>query len=441
MRHRLLLLVVGLLGLSLIMSPGAQAASIYDTTYKSTATLVQKGSYGCSDQDITYNWSNYLTNDEFSGVKESFALAKSQGRWGVSVSYGSVNVFWTEDTSLYLDWMDPVYGGGYSVMAKGNAVHRAQFLLSGYYSPKPCIPYISSYSTDAGADAVIADRFGYNKNLFVLTDYPNYPSGYEGAPLVTSEPKAKHVAGGDSFSGGEGNPSFEAGTDVDGQNECHRSPQAYPRLLQNERGLGSTAFVACGGATLSNILGGQWNEPSQLSVLSEETEDVTLTAGGNDVGFKWYILGCTVECGPGTSVYSAMISGINDPAFKSSLINTYEAILEAAPTADLYVADYPYLAAEDATTCQGLDFSGAYDVQEALNAVIGAAVAEVALSSNRIFMVRTNSSGSPFAGKHLCNGSDSYFNGLVSWPNAEYSLHPNEEGHEAYADIFEEAMS
>jgi hypothetical protein len=175
--------------------------------------------------------------------------------------------------------------------------------------------------------------------------------------------------------------------------------------------------------------------------LGEETEKITLTAGGNDVGFSSYVLGCVVACGPGTLIYSAMMDGIGQPAFKANLIFTFEEILEAAPNADLYVADYPYLAAEDATACQGLDFSGAYDVQEALNAVIGAAVAEVALNSSRIFMVRTNYSGSPFEGEHLCNNGVSFFNGLVSWPNVEYSLHPNEDGQEAYADVFEEAMS
>lgn len=215
MRNKFVWLLAVLFSLLLAMLPSvANATSIYDATYKSTATLVQKGNFGCSDQDITYSWPNYLTNDEFSGVKESFILAKSQGRWGVSVSYGQVQVFWTEDTSLYLDWMDPVYGGGYSVMAKGNDVHRAELSLNGYYYPKPCMPYVSSYSTDSGTQMVISDKFGYNKNLFVMTDRPNYPTGYEGTLLATSEPKAEYVAMGDSYSSAEGNPSFEAGTNV-----------------------------------------------------------------------------------------------------------------------------------------------------------------------------------------------------------------------------------
>lgn len=183
MRNKFAWLLAALLSLPLVMVPsGAQAASIYDTTYKNTSTLIQKGYYGCSDQDITNSWSDYLTNDEFSGVEESFALAISQGRWGVSVGYGQVNVFWTEDDSLYLDWMDSVYGGGYSILAKGNGIHRAEFSLSGYYSPKPCLPYISSYWTSA-TDVVITDKYGYNKNLFVVTDYLNYPPNYDGSSI------------------------------------------------------------------------------------------------------------------------------------------------------------------------------------------------------------------------------------------------------------------
>lgn len=146
-----------------------------------------------------------------------------------------------------------------------------------------------------------------------------------------------------------------------GVNECHRSSLAYPRLLQNALNLGPTAFVACSGAATANVqYGGQWNESAQVDVLSDETKIVTLTVGGNDVGFGDYALGCVVACGPGTPIYTAMMDGIEQPAFKANLVSTYEAILEKAPNADLYVADYPYLAEEDAAACQGLDFSGAY---------------------------------------------------------------------------------
>jgi lysophospholipase L1-like esterase len=288
--------------------------------------------------------------------------------------------------------------------------------------------------------------FLYNKFLFVNAQSIAYPLDYSGGliPLEYISPPAKAVVMGDSIASGEGNPSFERGTDVGGQNGCHRSPFSYARLLQNDSDLNfeSMAFVACSGAATANILGGQWNEPSQLDALSDETELVTLNIGANDAGFSDYVLGCVVACGPGTPVYTAMMDGINSPAFKANLVYTYEEILEAAPNADLYVADYPYLADEYTTACQGLDFSGAYEVQTALNEVIFDAVIEVGLNSGRIFMVQTNYPGSLFEGGHLCNGGDSLFYGVIPDPwNYEYSLHPDEGGHGAFAEVFEEAIA
>jgi lysophospholipase L1-like esterase len=451
-----------------MLPPSAQAASIYDVTYKSTANLVQKGYYGCSDQDITYNWSNYLSNDEFSGVKESFALGKSQGKWGVSVSYGAVEVFWTEDTSLYLDWMDPVYGGGYSVMAKGDDLHRAEFSLNGYYSPKPCVPYVSSYTTNASAGTVIADKFGNTKNLFLMTSYPNYPPGYEGTLLVTSEPKATYAAMGDSFSGGEGNPAFEPGSAQDSVNECHRSPQAYPRLVQNALNLGPTAFVACSGATTNDVLGipegdnphGKWNEPAQINALSDETEVVTITIGGNDVGFGNFGYECLFPvnlthgtCDEFTDIYEETVWKINNE-LPDKVENVYGALLSEAPNADIYVLGYPHIAPyktiEDVfdQDCGGLydefpnnwgDARAAHEITNLLNEVIEDAViaTNTQYSTDRLEFVPVDEGA--FAGHDACS-DDSYFHGIVV-PDTEYSVHPDVDGQEAYAADLSDAMS
>lgn len=189
--HRLktvaLSFAASLVALLTMFSSSAVATSGYDSVYKSTSSLTQSGNR-CSDQDLTNNWSQYLTSDEFSGLKDSFDTAVAQGRWGVSVAWGQVHVFWTEDTSLYLDWNDPSYGGGYAVMAKGNGIHNAEFSMSNTYYPKVCTPYVSSYTTDGNANTFVSDRYGNNKNLFVNTDHPNYPSGYEGASIPAVQP-------------------------------------------------------------------------------------------------------------------------------------------------------------------------------------------------------------------------------------------------------------
>ena len=71
--------------------------------------------------------------------------------------------------------------------------------------------------------------------------------------------KLEYVAMGDSFSSGEGVTPFITGTDKNApdENRCHRSEDAYPLLLEEDEdlNLNLTAFVACSGATTSNITG------------------------------------------------------------------------------------------------------------------------------------------------------------------------------------------
>lgn len=56
----------------------------------------------------------------------------------------------------------------------------------------------------------------------------DYPRGtFLGDTSNPAEPFIEYYAMGDSYSAGEGVPSFESGTDDPGVNECHRSPKAY----------------------------------------------------------------------------------------------------------------------------------------------------------------------------------------------------------------------
>lgn len=482
---------------SLVMSASvASAASAYDDVIDSVNTVhlsrdgVTQGTPACASVDITTAWASILTNSSswtartqiIGGATRTATLAD----WATTVGNGvgwaviqqhqnnastpndgspvgdAVFVVFTPSASAQVDFSSTaIYYGAqkqaYMTNTNGGYVYSVRIQVDDLGSSggvDQCTPVISMALRETTATSWFKELYsvaatstessgGYGLRPLFINAPVNYPSGYEGEVASTAPLAPKYAPLGDSYSTGEGNPQFEYGTDVGGVNGCHRSPQSYPRLLQAEMGFEPVAFVACSGATTANIaMSGQWNEPPQIDALTDEVGDVTLTIGGNDVGFFDYVLGCIVACGPGTPIYNAMMTSINSPAFKANLMYAYEEILDAAPNADLYVADYPYLAAEDATTCEGLDFSGAHDVQEALNEVIFDAVMEVGLNSSRIFMVQTNYVGSPFEGGHLCNGGSSLFHGVVLDPaNYEYSLHPNAAGHAAYAAVFEDAMS
>ncbi len=452
------LLFVTVLFASLMASGGtASAASDYDGAYRKTDTITLgndgwPGGYtACASVDYTASWASAMLSapQMTTAYRESFNKALEDGRRGVSgvttTSYGHTVegfiVYWTEDTSLQLNWT-AAYDGHIVTASGGSSFHSV--LIRNHNAQttgSDCSPYaVLAGSSMVSTSTDVIGSFEDVLNLFISTEHPNYPTGYEGESVFAEAPMAKYVAMGDSFSSGEGASPFEIGTDTGGVDECHRSPLAYPRLAQGDLSLGLTAFVACAGATTANILSGQWNELAQIGALSGNTEKVTLTIGGNDVAFSSYLLGCVVLCGPGTPIYDAMIAGINQPAFRALLEYTYEKILQKATTAQIYVADYPYLSAPSVTTCWGLDFSGAYEVQTALNEVIRNAVENVGMSNPRIHYVATNYSNSPFTGGELCGGNGApLFNGVML--PGEYSLHPNALGQRAYATVFEEVMA
>lgn len=164
--------------------------------------------------------------------------------------------------------------------------------------------------------------------------------------------KLEYVAMGDSFSSGEGVTPFIAGTDKSApdENRCHRSEDAYPLLLEEDPdlNLNLTAFVACSGATTSNIAGtGQWNEQRQLSALSASTDVVTITIGGNNVGFKEFATACVIDvCGEGSSIYVSTINAI--ASLDDDLENVYQQILATIDTqGQLYVMNYPMMVPTD----------------------------------------------------------------------------------------------
>jgi lysophospholipase L1-like esterase len=100
------------------------------------------------------------------------------------------------------------------------------------------------------------------------------------APEMRLSPGDHYVAMGSSFAAGPG-VSTSADTPA---NRCGRSHDNYAHQVAAQLGLLLTD-VSCGGATTGHILG-PWAElPPQLDALRPDTKLVTITIGGNDVGY------------------------------------------------------------------------------------------------------------------------------------------------------------
>ncbi|MFP5376421.1 MAG: GDSL-type esterase/lipase family protein [Acidimicrobiia bacterium] len=116
------------------------------------------------------------------------------------------------------------------------------------------------------------------------------------------------VALGDSYISGEGSPTYFAGTNVRGEdeNECRRSPSAFPYLVARRLGM-ALDFFACSGAKAAQLHSPPGQEPAsppgvpgalpQLDNLPADVSRVEValvSIGGNDARFGDVGQGCTL---------------------------------------------------------------------------------------------------------------------------------------------------
>ncbi len=116
-------------------------------------------------------------------------------------------------------------------------------------------------------------------------------------PLACAQaaPEPVYVAMGSSFAAGPGIPK----SDPAGPGRCARSTENYAHLFAAERGL-ALHDVSCSGATTADILEGSAALPPQIDAVTPSTRLVTVTIGGNDVGFirNLYAWSCRNEPAP-----------------------------------------------------------------------------------------------------------------------------------------------
>lgn len=100
------------------------------------------------------------------------------------------------------------------------------------------------------------------------------------APRPSPIEGARYVAMGSSYAAGAW-----IGAIVPGSPErCGRTVNNYAHLLAQRLKLDLTD-VSCGGATTAHILG-RWSDlPAQMDAVTSDTQLVTVTIGGNDVGY------------------------------------------------------------------------------------------------------------------------------------------------------------
>ncbi|MFE5090675.1 SGNH/GDSL hydrolase family protein [Streptomyces sp. NPDC056638] len=197
-----------------------------------------------------------------------------------------------------------------------------------------------------------------------------------------------YVALGDSYSSGVG-----AGSYLSDSGDCRRSTNAYPYLWAAANSPSSFAFVACSGATTSSVAG------SQLGALSSSTGLVSVTAGGNDVGFADVMQDCVLSSeATCLSSVSSAVSQIQN-SLPSGLGSLYGSIRSRAPQAHVVVLGYPRFYQLSGSCIAGLsekERAAINNASDVLNGVIAKQAANAGFTFSSVV--------DEFTGHELCSG-------------------------------------
>jgi lysophospholipase L1-like esterase len=233
----------------------------------------------------------------------------------------------------------------------------------------------------------------------------------------------QYVALGDSYAAGVGAPPYLPGP-------CLRSNNGYPALLDSEKHIHLQLNATCSGATTSTVA------DTQVPELTPGVELVTLTVGGNDLGFASLAGTCTTATTP--DELRLCLQAIRDavtqlPNLSSDLTNLYGHVADAAPKALIVVTGYPYLFESNPSNPIITAFNSA---TTALNTTIKDAVND---AGGTYVDVTTpfehhGIGCSPYPGCLFINDP------TIALPPGAVPFHPNAAGYRAYADAISAAI-
>ncbi len=230
----------------------------------------------------------------------------------------------------------------------------------------------------------------------------------------------RYVALGDSFSSGVGTGSYTLSS------SCRRGVFAYPWLVAQQLAIPSPTFVACSGATTGDLMA------NQIGSVTADTTIVTVTIGGNDIGFSDLIVQCTLaNCSSALDSTRAGLETFLGPR----LTTTYSAIRSRAMSATAIVLGYPRMF----STAGCFGTLGISSTERTKANQLADALDELSARRAGLAGLIYRSAKTPFTGHAVCSSS-SWLNGLNLFNTGE-SYHPNRNGHSlGYAPLVRSAL-
>jgi lysophospholipase L1-like esterase len=153
----------------------------------------------------------------------------------------------------------------------------------------------------------------------------------------------KMAALGDSYSSGEGTYSYDANSQGA---RCHRGPDAWPRKV--EAGVAEISQIdhrACTGAKTAQLFTWYNSNPPQIPRTPDTSvELVTISIGGNDVGFadilrSCYLAGSSCANVPDSQNFEKSLNRL----YRQLVDSVYPALRKAYPNARIAHVGYPQI--------------------------------------------------------------------------------------------------
>jgi lysophospholipase L1-like esterase len=237
-----------------------------------------------------------------------------------------------------------------------------------------------------------------------------------------------YYALGDSYSSGIGAGGPYTGGD------CLRTTKAWPYKMSF---IGTTWHWACAGETIPVF------RADQLANIGPKTYPlITVTIGGNDVGFMDHLIACTLPGAPECTGFESSIAAQID-GLRWQLAALYGALRTTVPGADIVVGGYPLLVTATGA-CNPFITSVLTGAERAMirrlaqrldNVVTAAAQAAGVISAVPQILSR-------FAGHEACSSNGEWINQTTTSapPYLVGSFHPNAAGQLAYALAFSDRL-
>ena len=252
------------------------------------------------------------------------------------------------------------------------------------------------------------------------------------AHVATPTAGARYVAMGSSYAAGTALGGIKPGT----PQRCGRSPESYASIVAERLHL-ALDDQTCGGATTAHVLG-PWSElPPQINAVNAQTRLVTVTIGGNDLGYVMNLFAASCREAEGMTIQGRKIAcprprppvAEEYARLEGSLRKIAQEVRQRAPRARLIFVQYVKLIPDAPCDRLRLSPEGALATR-----LIGEGLARVTARAAEAERVEVLAAQDLSREHTACDAAPWSVGPEPTGPDANTPWHPTRAGHAAIAD-------